>query len=50
MTITDPFDTGAPCPDNIMLWNAVIFGPGESAEKNDCSIRLWQAATHETSR
>lgn len=20
---------GAPCPDNIMLWNAVIFGPGE---------------------
>jgi hypothetical protein len=21
---------GAPCPDNIMLWNAVIFGPGLS--------------------
>ncbi|KAG2178064.1 hypothetical protein INT43_003317 [Umbelopsis isabellina] len=20
--------SGAPCPDNIMLWNAVIFGPG----------------------
>ncbi|KAJ7217202.1 ubiquitin-conjugating enzyme [Mycena pura] len=20
--------SGSPCPDNIMLWNAVIFGPG----------------------
>lgn len=20
---------GAPCPDNIMMWNAVIFGPGK---------------------
>ncbi|CAJ0828769.1 20179_t:CDS:2 [Entrophospora sp. SA101] len=19
--------SGAPCPDNILLWNAVIFGP-----------------------
>ncbi|KAF8178225.1 putative RAD6-E2 ubiquitin-conjugating enzyme [Pholiota molesta] len=23
--------SGSPLPDNIMLWNAVIFGPGESA-------------------
>ena len=22
--------SGSPCPDNIMLWNAVIFGPGAS--------------------
>ena len=22
--------SGSPCPDNIMLWNAVIFGPGET--------------------
>ncbi|KAK3814931.1 MAG: ubiquitin-conjugating enzyme E2 2 [Benniella sp.] len=22
--------SGAPCPDNIMLWNAVIFGPGDT--------------------
>lgn len=22
--------SGSPCPDNIMLWNAVIFGPGTS--------------------
>lgn len=22
--------SGAPCPDNIMIWNAVIFGPGLS--------------------
>lgn len=21
--------SGSPCPDNIMLWNAVIFGPGQ---------------------
>ena len=21
--------SGAPCGDNIMIWNAVIFGPGE---------------------
>ena len=21
--------SGAPCPDNILLWNAVIFGPRE---------------------
>ena len=21
--------SGAPCADNIMVWNAVIFGPGE---------------------
>jgi len=20
--------SGSPCPDNIMVWNAVIFGPG----------------------
>jgi len=27
---TDPPSgiSGSPCPDNIMLWNAVIFGPG----------------------
>lgn len=22
--------SGSPCPENIMLWNAVIFGPGAS--------------------
>ncbi|RDB27074.1 Ubiquitin-conjugating enzyme E2 2 [Hypsizygus marmoreus] len=22
--------SGSPCPDNIMLWNAVIFGPGDT--------------------
>ncbi|GJN90688.1 hypothetical protein Rhopal_003702-T1 [Rhodotorula paludigena] len=22
--------SGAPCPDNIMVWNAVIFGPAET--------------------
>ncbi|KAF7295477.1 Ubiquitin-conjugating enzyme [Mycena indigotica] len=22
--------SGSPCPDNIMLWNAVIFGPAET--------------------
>jgi hypothetical protein len=29
---TDPPSgiSGSPCPDNIMLWNAVIFGPGQS--------------------
>jgi ubiquitin-protein ligase len=21
--------SGSPCPDNIMVWNAVIFGPGK---------------------
>ncbi|KAB5591569.1 Rnu3ip2 protein [Ceratobasidium theobromae] len=29
---SDPPDgiSGAPCPDNIMLWNAVIFGPADT--------------------
>ena len=29
---TDPPSgiSGSPCPDNIMLWNAVIFGPGNT--------------------
>ncbi|CAO3632181.1 unnamed protein product [Mucor hiemalis] len=22
--------SGAPCPDNIMMWNAVIFGPADT--------------------
>jgi hypothetical protein len=25
--------SGSPCPDNIMLWNAVIFGPGACVVK-----------------
>lgn len=28
--------SGSPCPDNIMLWNAVIFGPGEYARPLFC--------------
>ncbi|KAJ3056490.1 Ubiquitin-conjugating enzyme E2 2 [Rhizophlyctis rosea] len=29
---TDPPEgvSGAPCPDNVLLWNAVIFGPEET--------------------
>jgi ubiquitin-protein ligase len=29
---TDPPEgvSGAPCPDNVMVWNAVIFGPEET--------------------
>lgn len=29
---TDPPQgvNGTPCPDNIMLWNAVIFGPEDT--------------------
>lgn len=27
--------SGAPCSDNIMLWNAVIFGPGEDAKQRN---------------
>jgi ubiquitin-conjugating enzyme E2 A len=30
--------SGSPCPDNIMLWNAVIFGPG--AYHNVCSSSI----------
>lgn len=26
--------SGAPCSDNIMLWNAVIFGPGKETRTN----------------
>lgn len=26
--------SGAPCADNIMVWNAVIFGPGKELEAN----------------
>jgi ubiquitin-conjugating enzyme E2 A len=22
--------SGAPCPDNVMIWNAVIFGPEDT--------------------
>ncbi|KAG2352018.1 hypothetical protein BDR07DRAFT_1440127 [Suillus spraguei] len=22
--------SGSPCPDNIMIWNAVIFGPSDT--------------------
>lgn len=28
--------SGAPCSDNIMLWNAVIFGPGKQATNETC--------------
>jgi ubiquitin-conjugating enzyme E2 A len=29
---TDPPEgiSGAPCPDNVLLWNAVIFGPEDT--------------------
>jgi ubiquitin-conjugating enzyme E2 A len=29
---TDPPEgvSGAPCPDNVMVWNAVIFGPEDT--------------------
>jgi ubiquitin-conjugating enzyme E2 A len=29
---TDPPEgvSGAPCPDNVMIWNAVIFGPEDT--------------------
>lgn len=30
--------SGSPCPDNIMLWNAVIFGPGQFITSPDCSF------------
>lgn len=30
--------SGSPCPDNIMLWNAVIFGPGQFYRQPDFSF------------
>lgn len=36
---------GSPNPDNIMLWNAVIFGPEDTPW--DGGARLdWSATTH----
>jgi ubiquitin-protein ligase len=32
--------SGSPCPDNIMLWNAVIFGPGTFADSNLSEMKL----------
>lgn len=31
--------SGSPCPDNIMLWNAVIFGPGTLRVSSGASVR-----------
>jgi hypothetical protein len=31
---------GAPCPDNIMMWNAVIFGPGKLQKKEENVVTM----------
>lgn len=31
--------SGSPCPDNIMLWNAVIFGPGALYHRLSANVR-----------
>ncbi|KAL0142445.1 ubiquitin-conjugating enzyme E2 2 [Mucor lusitanicus] len=31
---------GAPCPENIMMWNAVIFGPGNRYPFEDGTFKL----------
>lgn len=34
--------TGAPLDTNIMLWQAVIFGPDETAWEGEIGARLWR--------
>lgn len=37
----DPPDgvAGAPLPDNIMIWNAVIYGPDDTPFEDGMSLR-----------
>ena len=38
---TDPPEgvSGAPCPDNVLLWNAVIFGPEDTPFEDGVSLQ-----------